>query len=212
MNSNIFSRNEKLAKKVIAGLRSRNMTGYYAETKEEALALALKLIPEGSTVGWGGSVSIHEIGLQQAVINGNYRELNREICRTPEESRALMLACFDADYYLCSSNAITEDGILVNMDGNSARVAAICFGPRHVLMVVGMNKVTRDVDSAISRLRNVAAPCNAQRFDIETPCKVTGACADCKSPDTICCQMVITRFSRHKDRIHVILVNDNLGF
>ncbi len=212
MNENIRSRNEKLAKKVIAGLKSRNMTGYYAETKEEALKIALNLIPEGSVVSWGGSASIQEIGLQQAIIDGNYRDLNREKCRTPEESRKLMLAAMDSDYYLCSSNAITEDGILVNLDGNAARVSAICFGPKHVLMVVGMNKITTDVETAVARVRNVAAPCNAQRFDIETPCKITGSCADCKSPQTICCQLVLTRYSRHPGRIHVILVNDNLGF
>ncbi len=212
MNDNIRIRNEKLAQKVIAGLKSRNMTGHYADTKEEALQIALRLIPEGSVVAWGGSASINEIGLQQAVIEGNYRELNRELCKTSEESRALMLAAMDSDYYLCSSNAVTEDGILVNLDGNAARVSAICFGPRHVLMVVGMNKIAPDVETAVARVRNVAAPCNAQRFDIETPCKVTGSCADCKSLHTICCQLVLTRYSRHPDRIHVILVNDHLGF
>ncbi len=212
MNRNISMRNEKLAKKVIAGLKSRNMTGYYADSKEKALEIALGLIPEGSVVAWGGSASVSKIGLQQAVIDGNYRELNREICKTPEETRAIMLASLDSDYYLCSSNAVTEDGILVNLDGNANRVAAICFGPKHIVMVVGMNKIVPDVETAVARARNVAAPCNAQRFDIETPCKRTGACTDCKSPDTICCQLVLTRYSRTKDRIHVILVNDNLGF
>ncbi len=212
MNSHISVRNEKLAQKVIAGLKSRNMTGYYAESKEQALEVALQLIPEGASVAWGGSVSINEIGLQQAIISGNYQELNRETCKTPEETRAIMLASLDSDYYLCSSNAVTEDGILVNLDGNANRVAAICFGPRHIVMVVGMNKIVPDVQTAVARVRNAAAPCNAQRFPVQTPCKVTGACADCKSPDTICCQLVLTRYSRQKDRIHVILVNEDLGF
>ena len=123
-----------------------------------------------------------------------------------------MLAAYDADVFLASANAITEDGILVNIDGNSNRVSAIAYGPRKVLFIVGMNKVCPDLDSAMKRARNVAAPINAQRFGLSTPCSKTGACMDCKSPDTICCQILITRFSRHRDRIHVILVNGNLGF
>ncbi len=212
MDANIVTRNEKLAQKVIKSLASRNMTGYYAANKAEALAIALELIPQGSSIGWGGSVSVNEIGLKKALCEGNYRCLNRDLAQTPQQRREMELATFGADFFLCSSNAVTEDGILVNMDGNSNRVAAICYGPEKVIMVVGMNKICKDVDAAVYRLRNVAAPCNAQRFPIETPCKANGACADCLSPDTICCQMVLTRYSRHKDRIHVILVNENLGF
>ena len=111
-----------------------------------------------------------------------------------------------------SSNAITEDGVLVNIDGNSNRVSAYAYGPKKVVLIVGMNKVAKDVDSALKRARNVAAPVNAQRFGLDTPCSKTGSCLNCKSPDTICCQFLITRFSRHKDRIHVILVNDTLGY
>ena len=123
-----------------------------------------------------------------------------------------MLAAYDADVYLTSANAMTRDGILVNIDGNSNRVSAIAHGPRKVIVIAGMNKVCDDLDSAMKRARNVAAPMNAQRFGLSTPCSVNGTCFDCKSPDTICCQFLITRYSRHKDRIHVILVNDNLGF
>ena len=111
-----------------------------------------------------------------------------------------------------SANAISADGQLVNLDGNANRVAALCFGPESVLVIAGMNKVMGDLDSAIARARQVAAPANAQRFDIKTPCKETGKCFDCKSPDTICCQFLITRYSRHTDRIHVILVNDTIGY
>ena len=114
--------------------------------------------------------------------------------------------------FLASCNAITDDGILVNIDGNSNRVSAIAFGPKKVIFIVGMNKVCGDVDHAMKRARNVAATTNAQRFGLSTPCAKTGACLNCKSPDTICCQFLITRFSRHAGRIHVILVNDNLGF
>ena len=209
MNENIVKRNQLLAIKVIKGLLSRNMKGYYAENKEEALKTALSLIPKKSSVTMGGAMSAHEIGLVDALKNGDYNFIDRDAY---EDKRAAMLAAYDADYFLCSANAITEDGIMVNIDGNSNRVSAIAQGPRHVIVICGMNKVCPDLDSAMKRARNVAAPINAQRFGLNTPCSKTGACMDCKSPDTICCQFLITRFSRHEDRIHVIMVNDNLGF
>ena len=209
MKEFIFRRNELLAKKVIKGLESRNMSGYYAESKEAALACALELIPAGSSVTMGGAMSAHEIGLVAALKEGDYNFIDRDEADDP---RAAMLAAYDADVFLASANAITEDGILVNIDGNSNRVSAIAQGPRKVVFIVGMNKVCDDVDGAMKRARNVAAPINAQRFGLNTPCAKTGACADCKSPDTICCQFLITRFSRHEGRIHVILVNDSLGF
>ena len=209
MNENIFKRNELLAQKVIKGLQSRNMAGYYAPSKEEALKLALSLIPEDSTVTMGGAMSAHEIGLVDALKNGKYHFIDRDAC---EDKRAAMLMAYDADVFLSSANAITEDGVMINIDGNSNRVSAIAQGPKKVIFIVGMNKVCSDVDGAMKRARNVAAPINAQRFGLSTPCAKTGACMDCKSPDTICCQFLITRYSRHKDRIHVILVNDSLGF
>ena len=209
MDPNVVKRNDLLAQKVIKGLQSRNMTGYYVQTKEEALKLALSLIPEGSTVTMGGGMSVHEIGLVDALKNGNYNYIDREAA---EDRRAAMLQAYDADFFLASSNAITDDGVLVNIDGNANRVSAIAYGPKKVLMIVGMNKVCSDVDSAMKRARNVAAPINNQRFNGNNPCTKTGACANCKSPDTICCQFLVTRYSRHQDRIHVILVNEALGF
>ena len=209
MNENIFTRNEKLAQKVIKGLESRNMTGYYASSAEEAMKIALELIPEGASITMGGGMSVHEIGLVEALKNGNYNFIDRDAA---QDKRAAMLAAYDADFFLSSCNAITEDGIMINIDGNSNRVSAICQGPKKVLFIVGMNKVCSDVDGAMKRARNVAAPINAQRFGLNTPCAKTGSCFDCKSPDTICCQFLMTRFSRHEGRIHVILVNDSLGF
>ena len=209
MNENITKRNNLLSQKVIKGLESRNMSGYYAESKEEALKLALSLIEEGSTVTMGGAMSAHEIGLVDALKNGNYKFIDRD---KEADKRAAMLAAYDADVFLSSANAMTEDGILVNIDGNSNRVSAIAQGPRKVVFIIGMNKVCDDLDGAMKRARNVAAPINAQRFGLNTPCAKTGSCMDCKSPDTICCQFLITRYSRHAGRIHVILVNDNLGF
>ncbi|MBR4581841.1 MAG: lactate utilization protein [Lachnospiraceae bacterium] len=209
MNENIEKRNRLLAAKVIKGLESRNMSGYYAENKKDALKKALELIPEGSSISMGGAMSVHEIGLSEYLKNGNYNFIDRDAY---EDKRAAMLAAYDADVFLSSCNAMTDDGILINIDGNSNRVSAIAQGPKKVVFVVGMNKVCADVDSALKRARNVAAPINAQRFNLSTPCCKTGSCMDCKSPDTICCQFLITRFSRHAGRIHVILVGDNLGF
>ena len=209
MDENIIKRNELLAQKVIKGLESRNMTGYYAETKEEALKKALELIPEGASVTMGGAMSAHEIGLVEAVKNGNYNFIDRD---KYEDKRAAMLDGYDADVFLSSANAMTDDGVLINIDGNSNRVSMIAQGPKRVIFIVGMNKVCSDVDAAMKRARNVAAPTNAQRFGLTTPCSKLGSCMNCKSPDTICCQILITRYSRHAGRIHVILVNDNLGF
>ena len=209
MNEMIKKRNALLSAKVIKGLESRNMTGYYAETKEEALKIALSLIPEGCSVTMGGAMSAHEIGLTKALAAGNYNFIDRDKI---EDKRAAMLAAYDADYFLASANAMTEDGILVNIDGNANRVSAIAQGPKNVLFIIGMNKICIDVDSALKRARNIAAPINAQRFGLDTPCTKTGSCMNCKSPDTICCQFLITRYSKHPGRIKVILVNDFLGF
>ena len=202
MNENLVKRNECLARTVIKGLESRNMSGYYAADKEEALKQALQLIPEGSSIAMGGCMSAHEIGLIKALEEGNYNYMDRD----KMERRAALMAAYDADVFLSSANAITDDGIMVNIDGNSNRVSCI------VIFIVGINKVCSDLDAAMKRARNVAAPANAQRFDYKIPCKEKGKCFDCKSPDTICCQFLITRYSRHTGRIHVILVNDNLGF
>lgn len=209
MDTNIMKRNRLLAQKVIDGLKSRNMTGYYAETRVDALNIALSLIPEGSSATMGGCMSAQEIGLVDALKDGNYSFIDRD---KMEDKRAAYLAAYDADIFLASCNAITEDGILVNIDGNSNRVSCIAYGPKKVIFIVGMNKVCSDVDGALKRARNVAATTNAQRFGLSTPCSKTGSCMNCKSPDTICCQFLITRFSRHTDRMHIILVNDILGF
>ena len=209
MDANIVKRNELLAARVIKGLESRNMCGYYAASKEEALKIALDLIPEGSSVTMGGCMSAHEIGLVEAVKNGNYSFIDRNAYDDPRQA---LLDGYAADVFLSSANAITNDGVLVNIDGNANRVSYIAQGPRKVVMIVGMNKVCDDEDGAMKRARNVAAPINAQRFGLSTPCAKTGSCMNCKSPDTICCQFLITRFSRHAGRINVILVNDTLGF
>ena len=208
MNEFVSKKNEALAQTVIKGLESRNMKGFYATSKEEALKIALSLIPENSTVAMGGCTSANEIGLIDALKNGKYKYIDRALM----EPRESLMAAYDADIFLASANAMTSDGVLVNIDGNSNRVSCIAQGPRKVVFIVGMNKVCDDLDSAMKRARTVAAPANAQRFNIDTPCKKTGRCFDCKTPDTICCQFLITRYSKHPGRINVILVNENLGF
>lgn len=208
MNENIIKRNELLAKSTIKELETRNIKGYYAKDKEEALKLALDLIPKGSSISMGGCQSAKDIGLVDIINSDDYNYIDREKL----DRREALLKGYDADIFLSSVNAMSQDGILVNIDGNSNRVSYICQGPKKVIFIVGINKVCPDLDYAIKRARNVAATTNAQRFDVNTPCKQTGKCYNCKSMDTICCQFLITRFSRHTDRMHVILVNDELGF
>lgn len=212
MDSFEKNRNRLAAEKVIAALKRRHMNGYYAETAEEALHLALSLIPEGSTVGWGGSMSIEEIGLKAALKARHYRVIDRDAAANAEERKALERQCFSADFYLMSTNAITEDGILVNLDGRGPRVAALCYGPDHVILIVGMNKLTTDVEAAVSRVRHMAAPINALRFPGNTPCRQGGLCRNCLQEGCICSDLVITRNSMFPDRIHVILVGENLGY
>ena len=212
MEKNKKIRNRILAEKIIKGLESRNMEGFFAESKEEAFETAMKLIPEGSSIGWGGSMSVDAVGIKEALNAGNYQIYDRDACKTEEEKRQTELAVLGSDIMLCSSNAVTEDGILVNIDGRGNRAAGIIYGPRTVIMVVGMNKVVKTPADAMNRARNEAAPINAQRFGIATPCVSNGMCADCKSPDCICCQILITRYSKSPRRIKVILVDENLGF
>ncbi len=208
MNEMNFKRNELLAQTLIKELKNRNMEAFYVKDKQEALSKVLALIPQGSSITMGGCHSANEIGLLDELKTEKYNFIDRE----KMDRREALLKGYDADYFISSVNAMSEDGILVNIDGNANRVSYICQGPKHVIFIVGMNKVCKDLDSAMKRARNVAAPINAQRFDIKTPCKSTGKCFDCKSMDTICCQFLITRFSRHTDRIKVILVNDELGY
>ena len=156
-------------------------------------------------------MSIKAIGLPEALHKGNYKVLDRDLCATPEEKAEMMHQALNCDYFLASCNAISEDGILVNIDGNANRVAALSYGPENVLMIVGMNKIVRSAEDAYARAKYVAAPINGQRFE-GLPCAKTGVCSNCKSPKSICCQTLITRFSHVPNRIKVILVNEELGF
>ena len=204
-------RNELLGKRLVENLKKRNMDAYYCATKDEALTKALELIPEGDVVSWGGSETLNQIGLIEEVKKRN-KVIDRAAAATVEEKQELMHQALLCDAYLMSSNAVSQDGQLVNIDGNGNRCAALIYGPKSIVMVVGMNKVAADLDAAMSRARNTAAPANVQHFPgIKTPCAVTGVCANCMSPETICCQFVITRFSRVPGRIKVVFVGESLG-
>lgn len=198
---------------IIKNLAKRNMEGIYCASSRELLEKILPMMEEGSSIAWGGSESLKECGLLDTLKeSGKYNLIDRSTAKTPEELQDIYLQSADSDYFLMSTNAITMDGELVNIDGNGNRVACLIHGPRHVFLVVGMNKVVTDIGSGLSRTQNVASPPNTIRLNKNTPCAQTGFCSNCLSPDCICCQLVITRYSRHDDRIKVFLVGENLGF
>lgn len=212
MESPIKTRYDKAGPRVAEALRRRSFDAYYVSTAAEAAQKVLELIPAEHSVAWGGSVTVDQLGIKEQLRRRGQQLLDRDSARTAEERQALMRQGLTCGTFLMSSNAISADGQLVNIDGNGNRVAALCFGPQSVIVVAGMNKVMGDLPSAMARARQVAAPGNAQRFGLSTPCSVTGLCADCSSPDCICCQVVTTRFSRPAGRIKVILVGEELGF
>ena len=200
------------AQSIIKNLQKRNMEGYYFITSAECTQAILQEIPAGSRISWGGSESIRECGLLDAVHNRDFELIDRTAAKSPEESRLLFSKAVLSDYYLMSSNAITLDGELINIDGNGNRVACLVQGPNHVILVVGMNKVVPDVPSGIARIRNMASPANAIRLNRQLPCAMTGTCHDCFSPDCFCNQILITRRSGHPGRIKVFLVEETLGY
>ncbi len=208
-----FQAREKQAQAIIKALEKRNMTAFYCEDIESCRNKVLELIPADSVISWGGSMSIHECGVPQALqARGDCEVLDRSLYTTPEQQKEFAVKTFQCNYYLMSTNAITLDGELVNIDGYGNRVASLIYGPDHVIVIAGMNKVVPDVKQGFDRIRNIASPPNTIRLSKDTPCAKTGKCGDCMSPDCICNQIVVTRRSRDKERIIVILVNDNLGF
>ncbi|MBQ8559201.1 MAG: lactate utilization protein [Tyzzerella sp.] len=204
---------ETLARTMIKNFEKRNIEAFYCSTKEDAVKLALDIMKDGGTVGMGGSATVRETGLVDAIKETpSLHFIDRDVAKTPEEKKSIYLQTMASDYFLMSSNAVTIDGELVNIDGNANRLACLLHGPEHVLVLAGMNKVVDDVDSGIQRIGTHAAPPNAARLGTRTPCAVIGHCSDCHSPDCMCCQIVITRHSRHKGRIKVILIGEELGF
>lgn len=203
---------EKRGQLLVKNLKSRHFDAYYCADREEALKKALELIPQGASVGWGGALSARQIGLMDALRSGNFRAIDRDQCKTPEEKEQAARETMFADVFLTGANGLSLDGQMVNIDGIGNRVAATIYGPKSVIVIAGMNKVADTLEDAVKRARTVAAPMNAQRFGLSTPCSVTGACGDCKQTECICNQIVITRHCRPAGRIRFILVGEELGF
>ncbi len=203
--------NENKANTIIKKLEKRFMQGFFCQTKEEAVKLALSLTEENSTVSFGGSQTLVEIGIIQQLKTHNYKVIDRQDGKTPQEQTQLMREALLCDTYFMSTNALTMDGELINIDGNANRVAALCFGPKSVIVIAGVNKITFDLQTALRKIETDACSANCLRLGINTPCSQTGKCGDCYT-NSICAQTVVTRLSRVKNRIKVIIVNENLGF
>ncbi len=212
MNEQMKKYFEKRGQILVKNLKSRHFDAWYCANRRQALEKALELIPEGASVGWGGALSAQQIGLMDALRAGNYRAIDRDNCRTPEEKLQAARDSLFADVFLTGANALSLDGEMVNIDGTGNRAAAIIYGPETVLVIAGMNKVADTLEDAVTRARTVAAPMNKQRFPNQTPCEITGTCADCKSEGCICNQIVITRHCRPVGRIKFIIVGEELGF
>ena len=196
---------------LVKNLQNRHFEAYYCETREKALEKALELIPKGSSVGWGGALSAQQIGLMDAIKSGDYVAIDRDKATNPEERKRIMKDCLLADVFITGANAISLDGQMVNIDGNGNRVAAIVYGPESIIVIAGMNKVMDTLEAAMIRARTISAPLNKQRFDLQTPCEVTGTCADCKSEGCICNQILVTRHCRPAGKIKFVLVGEDLG-
>lgn len=202
-----------LAETVITQLEKRQMEAYYCPTAEEAVEKALSFLTPDSTVSFGGSMTLEETGMLTALRNKkDITLLDRSAASNPEEVNKIYHDALSADFYFMSTNALTKDGKLVNIDGNGNRVAALIYGPEHVVLLVGMNKIVANEEEAISRVHQTATPMNCIRLNKKTPCSVTGVCADCLSPDCICNQTVITRRNGTKGRIKVILIGEDFGY
>ena len=205
-------RNERLAKAIIKNLHRRHIEGFYCPTGGDAVQKVSELIADGSSVTWGGTMTVRDLGIPAALKGrGTLEVLDRDLVETPEEKQAMYLRAFSVDVYLTSANAISEDGVIVNIDGNGNRVAAITWGPKKVIFVIGLNKVAQTVEAALSRARGTASPINAARFDINTPCQQDGVCHTCNSPESICNYVHFLRNSPRGRHI-VVLVGESLGY
>lgn len=197
--------------KVADALNKRHFEAYYVSDKEAAVKKILEIIPSNHSVAWGGTMTMDQLGLKDKLSAAGYTLIDRDKGATLEEREKIMHEALNCGSFIMSSNAITEDGQLFNIDGKGNRVAALIYGPQNVIIIAGMNKVVQDMDAAYDRVRGYAAPANAQRFDIDTPCKKIGECADCLSSSTICAQFVTTRICKPAGRIKVVLIGEELG-
>ena len=205
-------RNERLAQTIIKNLKRRHIEGFYCPTGADAVNKVVELIEDGSSVTWGGTMTVRDLGIPEALKRrGTLEVIDRDLATTAEEKQAMYLRAFSTEVYLSSANAISEDGVIVNIDGNGNRVAAITWGPRKVIFVIGLNKVAQTVEAALARARSTASPVNAARFDIKTPCQTDGVCHNCNSADSICNYVHFLRNSP-RGRHQVVLVGEDLGY
>lgn len=200
------------ADKIIAAMKTRQMECIYFENRKDMLEYLKAVIPAKATAAWGGSMTLKDSGVIDLLRGGLCKIIDRDAAKTPEEAHKCMHQAFNADCYFLSANAITMDGKLVNIDGNGNRVAALIYGPKDVYVIAGMNKVVKDEDAAMDRIKNMAAPMNAMRLTTGAPCTKTGSCLHCKGSGTICCHTLVTRYSRQNGRIKVLLVGEELGY
>lgn len=198
---------------LIKNLKNKNYDAFYASTKKEALKLIMKLIPEGATVGLGGSMTAAEIGIHKALEEGNYMLYNQYKAGIAKDKAAeLRTKGLTAEYYVTGTNALTIEGELINLDGLGNRVAAITYGPEKVIIIVGINKIVPSIDAGIERTENYAAVLNCKRLNTDTPCVKAGVCVDCNVPTRICNHLLITYQQRKKGRVTVVIVGEELGF
>jgi Uncharacterised ACR, YkgG family COG1556. len=209
---NIKAANKLKIDTVIKNLEKRNITGHYCDTKEDACELILSIIQNKSTVSWGGSATVNATGIKKKLEDRDVKIIDPYGTKDPAEGLERRRQSLMADYFLMSTNAVTLEGELLNIDGTSNRVAALCFGPKKVIVVAGANKIISKLEDALPRAKVNAAVANAVRLNRKTPCTVTGFCSDCLSKDCICCNIVTTRFCSTPGRIEMILINENLGY
>ena len=212
MDKNTKWVSEMKIERVMTNLRSNNMDPYFVKSKVELITKVESFMKEGETVSVGGSVTLFETGMIDFLKNGNYDYLDRYADLTPEERKDVYRQCFSADTYLTSTNAITEDGELFNVDGSGNRTAAMIYGPDQVLVIAGVNKIVKDEKAAVERYRRIAGPANAKRLNRDTPCAKLGYCTNCKSNENICSAHVMIRGQFDPNRIKVILIDENFGY
>jgi len=212
MEAPVILRYDKLGPKVVEALKKRFFEAWYFSEPQEAVEKVFSLIPQTHTVSWGGSLTLNALNLTKTAAEKGHKVIDRDAAATPEDRVELMRQALLCDTFLAGTNALTEDGQLVNVDANGNRVAAMTYGPRQVIVVTGMNKVVKTLDDAYARARTIAAPANVQRFPkYKTPCNETGTCVGCHSPDSICSFIVCTRLCKPAGRIKVILIGKDLG-
>nr|WP_122640522.1 lactate utilization protein [Romboutsia sp. Marseille-P6047] len=205
--------NQKKIERTIKALEKNNMSGYFAKDEKELFNIIEGLLKEGDLVACGGSMSLFNTKIIDYLKNGKYNFLDRHNSNLkPEDVKEIYRKSFFADAYFASTNAITENGELYNVDGNGNRVAAMLYGPDKVILIVGVNKIVKDVQEAINRNKYVCAPANAKRLGTRTPCQATGVCMDCSSPERICCEYTLIKKQRTAGRMHVIFINENIGY